>query len=147
MAITFLTVNVVCFWKTGISDSLLFYTRLLLYAVLSGLDSCCTCYVDRKLLDYVHHHNWHGPMAFFSKPFSLSLSFLEELSEYCLSLCSYPWKWCPGCTSNTFPGQSSLFLTCNIIPCPLNCWFFCTFLMHSVSLSSYPNILCQTRKD
>ena len=45
MSIPFLTVNVVCFWKTSISnsDSLLFYKRLLLYAVLSDLDRYCTC--------------------------------------------------------------------------------------------------------
>ena len=45
MPITFLTVSVVCFWKTSISksDLLLFCKRLLLYAILSGLDRCCTC--------------------------------------------------------------------------------------------------------
>ena len=45
MSISFLTVSVVCFWKTSISNcgSLLFYKRLLLYAILSGLDRCCTC--------------------------------------------------------------------------------------------------------
>ena len=47
-------------------------------------------YVDRKLLDHVHHYTWHGPMVFFNKLFSLSLSvsvclslsFFEDLSLY-----------------------------------------------------------------
>ena len=63
--------------KTSISnsDSLLFYTRLLMYAIPFCLDKCCTCepYVDLKLLDCVRHHNWHGPTAFFNKPFRLRL--------------------------------------------------------------------------
>ena len=70
--------------KTSISnsDSLLFYTRLLMYAIPFCLDRCCTCqpYVDLRLLDCVLHHNWHGPTAFFNKPFRLRLCL-------CLSLC------------------------------------------------------------
>ena len=50
-----------------------------LNTILSGLMLYLQIYIDLKLLDYVHHHNWHGPMAFFNKPFRLSLSL-------CLSL-------------------------------------------------------------
>ena len=124
MSITFLTVNVVCFWKTSVSnsDSLLFHKNVPQYSILitiwSGQMLHLQLYVDRKLLDYVHHYNWHGPMVFFNKLFSLSPSLSLSLSQslkICLwvlcsslSLCSYPWRWCPSCTSNNFPGQSSL---------------------------------------
>jgi len=45
-------------------------------------------YVDRKLLDYVHHYNWHGPMVFFNKLFSLclSLSLWRSVFEYCVQV-------------------------------------------------------------
>ena len=67
--------------KTSLSNSnsLLFNTRLLMYAVLFCLDRCCTCepFVDLNLLDCVCHHNWHRPMAFFCKPFRLRLKTLS----------------------------------------------------------------------
>ena len=45
-------------------------------------------YVDWKLLDYVHHYNWHGPMVFFNKLFSLSLSLIlwRSVFEYCVQV-------------------------------------------------------------
>ena len=38
------------------SDSLLFYTRLLMYAIPFSLDKCCTCepYVDLRSVSYTH---------------------------------------------------------------------------------------------
>ena len=78
--------------KTGLSnsDSLLFNTRLLMYAILFRLDRCCTCepFVDLNLLDCVCHHNWHRPMAFFCKPFRLRLRLsLLPMVMLCFSLC------------------------------------------------------------
>ena len=63
----------VCYKLKGSSvcyDSLLFYKRLLLYAILSSLDRCCTS--NFTLIEScltVHHHNCHGLW-----PFSINLS-------------------------------------------------------------------------
>ena len=78
--------------KTSLSnsDSLLFNTRLLMYAILFCLDRCCTCepFVDLDLLDCVCHHSWQRPMAFFCKPFRLRLRLsLLPMVTLCFSLC------------------------------------------------------------
>ena len=49
-------------------------------------------YVDRKLLDYVHQYNWHGPMVFFNKLLSLSLSLILwrcVFEYYIYNVCVY----------------------------------------------------------
>ena len=137
MSITFLTVNVVCFWKTGISDSLLLYTRLLQYAVLSGLDSCCTCnftLIESCLSMFITP--W---------PFSVnhSLSLFPWRAVWVLSFLVFiPLKMFPGCTSNTFPEQSSLNLQYNTLSSELLFFLYIlnalcvTFFLSKHSLSN-----------
>ena len=84
MSITFLTVNVVCFWKTSISnsDSILFYKRLLLYAVPSGLDRCCTCnLIESCLTMFITTVTDMVPWPF-SINHCLSLSLWRSVFEY-----------------------------------------------------------------
>ena len=74
------------------SGSRLSYKRLLLhersYTTLSGHTVVLvTLRWSQKLTMFSHHRNWHGPMAFSSKPFRLALSLSEWRSafefEYC----------------------------------------------------------------
>ena len=69
------------------SESLLFYTRLLMSAMLFlfWTDVPVRPYDDRKLLDCVCLHNWHWPMAFFNKPLRLGLS-LSLSVALCVSI-------------------------------------------------------------
>ena len=92
-SITILTVNVICFQKTSISnsDSLLFYKRLLQYSVLSGLDRCCTCnftLIESCLTMFITTIDM-APWSFFFFliNYSLSLILWRSVFEYCVFPC------------------------------------------------------------
>ena len=96
MSITFLTVSVVYFWKTSVSnsDSLLFYERLFLYPILSGLDRCCTCnfMLIKSCLTISITTVDMAPWPFFlvnlslSLPLPLSLIPWRTVFEYCVQV-------------------------------------------------------------